>query len=543
MKIQPLIAVVWLAGLVFPGVASADIAPVKELVPHIAIAPQGTGLLVTIDNAGGRIKASAGPDGLLLTYPGPLASINTDALVAKAGGRLASIAQGYDTILISGENLLVSDTSEIGGHIKALFAPTAGQVANPDAPATAVTDTTRLPLTRALISTDDGDYANASDQYESLLASTPATPEILDGYAQNEEEHGNWRHAYWLYEQSLERDPEGQDAAAGAQRIAYDHSRFVGTDAEYRDLQGFGIVYATTTTAAQPVTEGIQALAQYDAEHISTGSARRLDGEVLPAHQWSEAQSVGASYDGEDGLLAEGWIYDSYKVGTGGSVSVPTPNGHVIAGGEFDRADWDYLEGLVNNGTRDRLYVEDQMAFNHDFSGVLTLGYNYHNLGNQRNLANGPTASGELRYHLVHDEPTLDVVYALDAEYDVRSVNRIDQTGSEYKPFPLINREVHTVVLESESEVGRLLDYVSGIPNPSRADAARDALVTSDYGVFNAYVGAGDDRYGQPGPLIGGSWTRRIDPLEFQLRASYERGLDRESQSGTVAGGYLKVRF
>jgi tetratricopeptide (TPR) repeat protein len=538
----------------WPVSARADLPPLKEITPEISFDASGPGLTLTVKAPGaGPVEVEPNEGGVLLTFHGELAPIDTDALVTGSHGKLSAVEQGYDTLLFLSDTMKLTDTSNLGGMVHAMFSPMAPETPAPNAAQTSAAasaaDDTKLELTQALIDSQQGDFEAAHDIYEKAISFSPNDPDLRAAYADNEEASGNWRHAQELYHTAATLDPGNQDAVAAALSIDQAYQRNAGTDFEWRDLQGFGIVLASSNTVEQPITDDVRALGEVDADHISTGSARRLTGREFPAHMWVTAESVGARYDDIDGNAAAGYLYTGFDhPGVGAQYSQPTESGHNLFGGEYDRPNWDYLEGLVNNGTRDRAYIGHQEVFSHDLSGEMIVGWNSYNLGNERDLANGPTAEAELRYMLIHDSPDLAVVYNLDAEYSAHTVTRTrynsdGEIDDQYQPFPLINREVHTVVLDLDTPVSEMFDGVSNGFDKLMGSPAGIENALSDYGLFNAFAGGGADRYGRGGPVVGASWTKSIDIFELQLRTSYEHGLDRESQSGTTAGGYLKARF
>ena len=117
----------------------------------------------------------------------------------------------------------------------------------------------------------------------------------------------------------------------------------------------------------------------------------------------------------------------------------------------------------------------------------------------------------------------LSASYRLDAEYVGDLDQRTRPGGTSYAPLPLLDREVHSAVLDYAAPVG--LPLGSG------------SLT------WGAQLGAGKDRYGRSGSIAAASLTWTHAAMVAQLRGNQVRNIGRARGTSEGVAATLSAPF
>lgn len=459
---------------------------------------------------------------MLISFPDPMAETDSAALLRNGAGWLDGVEFGYDTLLLRLSRPADVAINRNGGDIRVVVTP--ARTPPPAAPAeaeAAARSARRLRLVEAQAMARSGEPEKARAVLDELITVAPADAEIPSSLAEIEQRAGRWRAARELYDRAARLDPRNEEIPAARDTIDREQSSRLRFDPEYRSVKGGETVVQGRVSGHQRVGEAWRVGGALDAWHVSARQVLRPDGSTAGIDALRERGEVFAQYDDDSGDLYRGSLYfGSSTVGAGLESQVPDDDGFFLLRAEYGRPYWDFLQGLVSDGTRDRLAVARSHSFSQRLSGRLELGVNRYGLEDDRDVGRAATASGELRWTIDPGETTWSLGYLLDGEYPFRKETRLRPDGTSYQPLPLSDREVHAFTVNFSSEL--------------TGDRRFDRFLQLD-----AFGGYGYDRYGTGGPLIGGSLTYAGGPVQFQLRSGYVNNIGRGGDSAASVGGYL----
>jgi hypothetical protein len=191
--------------------------------------------------------------------------------------------------------------------------------------------------------------------------------------------------------------------------------------------------------------------------------------------------------------------------------------GFTNLGVEYHRPNWGFVEGIIDDATRDRVEVGHRYSPTDKIILTGELGLNKYNTEYDTNLVQSTTVSASASYRL-QEAPYIAVGYGLDAEYTDSKKAGLDDTGRVTQRFPLDSREVH-------------LSNVFG---------SHDFNEDTNAEGFAAY---GYDRMsGDSGPSVEGRLTHYLDDrLSVQGRAGY--GFRGTASSGDVTNAGVRLQY
>lgn len=509
-------------GAALPAAGSRAVAygPLAEGFAIAFRAPGATGATVTRD----------GRD-LLISFGRAAPEFDASDLQARAAGWLEGVNVGYDALLLRLAPEVAARVEPGPAALTILLAraPASRATGDQPSPEEDAAGARRLALLDAQLLARTGRLTEARTRFESLRAASPRSPEPVAGLAGVEQQAGRWRRSQELYRDALALDPGDRSVAAALHAIDRGQASRARLDLDSRSVRGGPFTGRADLTIAQAsghvrLGEAWRAGAVVDAARIRTGPVQRASGAVESFSGWRERAELFAQHDGRDGLVTVGSLFaGSDTAGVGLQVRRPDDRGVTLLRGEYRRPNWDYVEGLIDDATRDRVAVGRVHRFGTSVLGRLEVGYNRYAIGGGDEVARTTSVSGELRLTTLAGIPGLAAAYGLEAEYVDRRGTLRAQTGGTFTPSWPLNREVHLATL----------GYTR-----TRGDRWSGGALT-----FDGYGGYGVDRYGRSGPLAAVAVGYAVGAIEVQLRASYVRNIGRARTTATTIGGYLSILF
>jgi len=208
--------------------------------------------------------------------------------------------------------------------------------------------------------------------------------------------------------------------------------------------------------------------------------------------------------------------------GPGASVrySYRTPDTTTSFEGIWNRAYWELVEGVADEGVQDRLAVRHERQLSRRWSGEAGIGLNRFGIADISTAATSVDLSAAIRYLVPWEAADLTLGYSLNAQYIGGIETRRDANGNAFNPMPLTDTEIHAL------------------------DVAVSDVFLRDWR-YSLFGSVGFDRFGGFGPSLGGELTwEPTDDVQLGLRAGHSRISGRGDDSVfTRFGGHLLVRF
>ena len=385
----------------------------------------------------------------------------------------------------------------------------------------------RLNVLAAQLRAQIGELPDARARFEALREARPESTEPLNGLAGIAQQTGRWRQALALYRDSLRLDagdPSVSDAVAAIERGQASRVR---TDLEYRQLEGGTGAGKTTAVIAsiggqQLLDNGWRLGLSLDLAHVDADRIQRANGTIESFSGLRQRGEIYAQHTELDGQVLIGSLFMSNSMpGVGFRWERPDDRGTTFLRAEYRRPNWDFLQSIVEEGTRDRLAVARSQRVGRDVSLRLEVAGNRYGIRGDGDVARTVTVTGEARFAGLAGLTGLSTAYVFDGEYLLEQSERFSPTGGRYAPLPILDREVHAAVLTYSGTWGNRI---------------ADGLLA-----YEASGGYGIDRYGKAGPLAYAAVGYNWDNLEIRIRANYVQDIGRTR--GTSSGYGLSLTW
>jgi hypothetical protein len=247
------------------------------------------------------------------------------------------------------------------------------------------------------------------------------------------------------------------------------------------------------------------------------GEVRRFDGKVRRGEIYFQHDFEGGSMLRGGLLLRESSI--GARPGATAGYDFVDAGGRLRLQADYGRPLWEFLEGIVGGGVRDRAEARREQRFGDRFSGRIAVGANRYGLERGRNVAASLTADGGLTVLFGRNGRVGGIDYAFDSEFSrAFRIETRASDGQAFRPIPLVNREVHAMSLFADVQLHRFQT--------------------------NAFGGYAIDRVGGRGPFFGATATLRPG-RSLDIQGFIDRRLNSSvtTQVATRYGGQLIWRF
>lgn len=377
----------------------------------------------------------------------------------------------------------------------------------------------RHALLAARTDLETGHVYDATRRLNALMPEYPNDAQLL-GFAANAEHYaGNTHRASALLSVARTLAPENEDIALLHRDIRRVYTQHVKLDHEWVK-RGKNNEQISTLSAQVNATPDfvISAVAQND--YVRAKNIRRADGRVGNFTKNRQRAELSAAYHRDNGDRAKISLFANNDTpGVGVYYEFLNKLGASGVGVEYHKPYWDYIEGVLDDATRDRISFWHSYKPDTRWAIRFEPGLNRYNVNRFDNVASSWSVDAQVVYRPIENIPYLYLGYGLSAEYFLDKDYKFDSGNNAYLALPTQSREVHFLSVNSGYEF--------------------DAHTYAD-----GMLGWGYDRLGGTGPMAEAKITHEFtDYLDAQLRASY--GLDtRESENDILrVGGYLRVRF
>ncbi|MBM3788730.1 MAG: tetratricopeptide repeat protein, partial [Acidobacteria bacterium] len=400
-------------------------------------------------------------------------------------------SRGFDSVLLRAARDVDFTVAAEGHAIVVTLIPAAPPV--PPGPSL------RMELLQARIFLEDGRTIEAYRILSRLSHQYPGDVRVLAGLAGMQERIGRWRDAESLYDAALRAAPENQDIRDSREALRRRQGPSLSFETRHRAVAD---AWSETAVAFLGETQARDHLrAGFALEHntVSAGRVLRPDGRH---GDFSGGRGRGEMYlqhEAEGGSAVRGALLAGYRsAGFGLTYSRPDIRGLIRVRIDVRRSFWEFIETIVDGGTRDRVEVAREHRFIPRLQGWAAAAWNRYSIGSASYAAAAGSLSGGLDY-LVMKEPELRLQYGFDGEYGSDGSAAASPEHPRYS-LPLHSREVHLLNL-----------YAAG----SVAENVR----------AEGFAGFAKDRLGGSGPFLGANVTMML-PAGLNLRVDFERRLN-----------------
>jgi hypothetical protein len=445
-----------------------------------------------------EVKHSSAGRELLLEFSHSPESVDLDQLVSLAPDWLEAASGGYDTMLLRAARDVEFSVNAADRQIMIILRPVSP--AQTSVELDQKKSQMRLDLVEARLLNAMGHDKESARLLEALSAQYPDDPTVLTGLANINQQIGRWRRADDLYGRAIVIDPGNEDFVEARRHLQQE----LGSRASLNIVRK-SVSHAQREDVLQ--IRGQASFAHYlqfglslDQNSVVIGSVRRADGPVSGFRGVRRRAELYANQLFECGpRLTESLFLSVGSPGAALSLSRPDPAGSTMLSAEYRRPYWEFAEGLIDGGVRDRLEIHREQRISPRVGIWLDASFNRYGIRNTGNVAGSAALAGAIGYKLLKDG-SLSLQYGFDAEYRLHAEARSASDGASFYPIPLVSREVHAPGVFAARRITRAL--------------------TAD-----CFAGFAKDRYSGSGPFVEAKIVGDLG-RNIEARIAFERRLN-----------------
>ncbi len=378
----------------------------------------------------------------------------------------------------------------------------------------------RYEMLQARIELETGKHYQAAKRLNDSLPLYPDNPTLV-GYAANADNFvGKWKHALKLLDIAEKQMPENEDIKLLKRDIWLQHGEYAKLDYEWF-RQGDSDQNIWTIEAMAFIDDVWEAGLKLQHNDIDAVAVNRIDGRTGDFATTKQRGELYIAHEDDEGTRVKAALFGNNDgIGFGGYYSWHHEFGHTELAAEYHRPNWLFVDGVLDDATRDRIAVTHNYKPNPKWLVGGSVSLNRYNVKGEDAVADSLGITASITRQLRDIDPYLAVNYALDAEYRIGEKTFTNNAGTSFVPL-LDGREVHTLSLVYDQDLGK----------------DTDILLQGGY----SYERLGGDH----GPLAAGRLTHQMfdDQLEAQIRASYGAFTNDNVGDTARVGGHVKWRF
>jgi len=415
---------------------------------------------------------------LILMFGEPIQTQGIENFVQEIPSWIKSIKSGYDSLLIQTTNSaafqVLKDKNQIIVQIKQSPSKQVKQVD--------MEDLELLHLESSLLLQTD--KFEAHSRLTQMLEAYPKDPKIMADLASVEERLGRWRQAIKHYECALRIDPSSID---NLRAKSFLHGRFgpqVNVEQYYRDTTNLEVQSVSRVTARQSYCSDYMVGVSFENRIINDNIIRpRINGTLQTfegnRQQWNSY--VEKAHDFSTTRFSI--VGQETQPGASLEHRRQLPLGELSLAGIYHEPYWEFVEGLVDEGTADRVRLQwiyeghspiiGKYRSKNPFSGSLGVSLNRYGVEDDNNVAESVKIQAELRYQIIRLWPWLSVGYQFNSEYVNLTETRVDSAGTNFNPLPVQTIQVQSWDVSLTNQVNKNLrfDLSSGFKYDDRVDS------------------------------------------------------------------------
>ncbi len=295
---------------------------------------------------------------------------------------------------------------------------------------------------------------DAHSRITELLEAHPNDPKFMADLAEVDSRLGRWRQAIKHYGCAIRREPDSTDLK---QSQSYLRGRFgpqVRADQYYRDISNAEVQWVSRAMARQTYCSDYLVGVSIENRFINDNSLRpRIDGTL---------QQFKGSRQRWDAYVEKAHEFATTRFSIVGQETQPGVSlehrrqlrlGEVSLKGVYHEPYWDFVEGIIDEGTADRLQLSwlyegespviGKFRSKNPFSATVGISANRYGVEDDDNVAESIKVLAAIRYQLNLLLPGLSIGYQFSGEYAVLTETRIDAVGENFNPLAIENTQTH----------------------------------------------------------------------------------------------------
>jgi hypothetical protein len=372
-------------------------------------------------------------------------------------------------------------------------------------------------LMQARLEVETGRSYAASQRSRALVKQHPDNAQVLGFSANVENFIGNWPYARKLINKAHGIQPLNEDIITLQRGIERLHASNIYLDGEWKRLDESDM-FITSAGGTYDVNDKVQVGLKVQNNSVDSQQLRFSNGRIGSSNTERQRGEVFARYFDDAGSQSQLSVFgNNDTAGVGAYHSFVNRLGFTNLGVEYHRPNWDFVEGVIDDATRDRVEIGHRYSPTDKIILTGELGVNRYNTEYGDDLVRSTTVAASASYRL-HEQPYVAVGYGLDAEYTDSKELGLDSAGRVSQRFPLDSREVHSL----------------------NVFGSHDFTENTNAEGFAAY---GYDRMtGDSGPSVEGRVTHYLDDrLSVQGRAGY--GFRGAASLGDVTNAGVRLQY
>lgn len=429
---------------------------------HITTRTEGNKIMIVIDlPEAAKVDWTTDGREIVLRFPHEVTAPTLVDLADNTDGWLENATQGYDTILLRASRDVTHDIKIEDRQIRIVMTASGQQeIIAPE------TDKRLALLEVELKSRSQGPLAARPDA-EKLVAGNSKDVQPILLFADIEQRLGNWQSALEQYDRALALSPDQPDVIQAQAQTRRDRGPQYRVDFAKQVISGADTQYIARQQGWFEPTSRTLAGFDYEVREVWSPSVQKLDGNIGPFQGWRQRAELylGQNFDAEGLFVRGGILAGAGTAGPSLRVEKRQDSERMAFIGEYHRAYWEYVEGMANDGRRDRLEGQYSRALDADerLVGSVFMAVNRYGVKGISEVTNSAAPIVDLTYALMPARPLVNLTYNIDAEYLFGTKSFFNSEGQEYSPLPITSREIHSALATISGYVTDYMRYtVSG---------------------------------------------------------------------------------
>lgn len=386
---------------------------------------------------------------LILRFDEPIETLGIEQFSINIPVWIKNIKAGYDSLLIqttqNSEFQIIKSKNEITIQIKRLPLKKETQGVDKDLELEHLESTLLL-------------QTNKFDAYfgiTKLLRAYPDDPKFMADLGEVDSRLGRWRQAVQLYDNAIRLEPDSLDLKQSQGFLRSQFGPQIRADQYYRDTSGAEVQSVSRVMIRQSFGPSYLVGVFFEKRIVNDnllrpringtlqffeGTRQRWNGYVEKAHEFSTTRFSIVGQETQPGVSLE--HRRQLRLG------------ELRLRGVYHEPYWDFVEGIIDEGTADRLQLRwvyggdspviGKFKSKNPFSAILGVSANRYGVRDDNSVAESIKVLAEVQYQLNPLLRGLSVGYQFNGEYVNLTETRIDTGGENFNPLPLQNTETHS---------------------------------------------------------------------------------------------------
>jgi len=415
---------------------------------------------------------------LVLRFSQPIEIPNIEGLVEAIPDWIKKIKTGYDSLLLQATNESAFRIFEVGNKVViqvSLVSLMKFTTADSE-------DRELLHLESSLLLQTH--KFEAQSRLQELLNAHPQDPKIMADLAEAEGRLGRWREAIKHYDCALPLEPDSIDLVKSKSYLRGQYGPQVRADQYYRDTSNEETQWVSRLMARESFCSDLAVGVFFENRVVNDNQIRPRNNGSLDVFEGNR-QRWNTYVEMAQGFSTSRLAVVGQETEPGVSLEHQRhlPVGELYLQGVYHEPYWEFVEGLIGEGTADRLRIkwiyEGHSPFigkyrgKNYLSGLAGISANRYGVEDDNDVAESIQLEAELRYHIDELLSGLSIGYQFNGEYVDLTDSRIDTDGNNFSPLPIQNLQTQAWDISLSEYITSHLrfDLAAGFKYDNRVDS------------------------------------------------------------------------